>query len=140
MSLKQILGKIKNAIDMFSMLKEGDTVLVGFSGGKDSVVLLHALNFLADEYKISVTALHVNHNIRGEEAKRDLLFCENFCKHNNIDFLSADVNAISFSEENGIGLEEGARILRYNAFNEACANKNIKKISKSPCFFQSYVL
>ncbi len=129
MSLKQILGKIKNAIDTFSMLKEGDTVLVGFSGGKDSVVLLHALNFLADEYKISVTALHVNHNIRGEEAKRDLLFCENFCKVNNIDFLSSDVDAIGFSKENGIGLEEGARILRYNAFNEACTERNIKKIA-----------
>ncbi len=129
MSLKLILDKIKNAINTFSMLKEGDTVLVGFSGGKDSAVLLHALNSLADEYKISVTALHVNHNIRGEEAKRDQLFCEKFCKTNNINFLSADVDAVHFSEENGIGLEEGARILRYNTFNKACTERNIKKIA-----------
>lgn len=129
MSLKQILGKIKNAIDTFSMLNEGDSVLVGFSGGKDSVVLLHALNSLADEYKISVTALHVNHNIRGEEAKRDLMFCENFCKCNNIDFLSADVDAIHFSKKEGIGLEEGARILRYDAFKKACNANGIKKIA-----------
>ena len=129
MSLNTITDKIKKAIHSFSMLKEGDTVLVGFSGGKDSVVLLHVLNSLAAEYKISVTALHVNHNIRGEEAKRDLHFCESFCKHNNIDFLSADVDAVHFSKEKGIGLEEGARILRYNAFNEACTEKNIKKIA-----------
>lgn len=129
MSLKTIKDKIKNAIDTFSMLDKGDTVLVGFSGGKDSVVLLHALNSLADEYNITVTALHVNHNIRGEEAKRDQLFCESFCKQNNISFLSIGVEAIRFSEENGIGLEEGARILRYNAFFNACTEKKIKKIA-----------
>ncbi|MBR5322968.1 MAG: tRNA lysidine(34) synthetase TilS [Clostridia bacterium] len=129
MSLNIIIDKIRNAINSFSMLNKDDTVLVGFSGGKDSVVLLHALNSLADEYKISVTALHVNHNIRGEEAKRDLLFCESFCKDNNIDFLSADVDAVGFSNKNGIGLEEGARILRYNAFKDACTDKNIKKIA-----------
>ena len=80
MSFNQTADKIKKAICDFSMLKEGDSVLVGFSGGKDSLVLLHALHLLSEEYKIKLTALHVNHNIRGKEALRDESFCREYCQ------------------------------------------------------------
>ncbi len=129
MALNTIKDKIKKAINSFSMLEKGDSVLVGFSGGKDSMVLLHALCSLSDEYNISVTALHVNHNIRGEEAKRDMMFCKSFCETNRIDLILTEVDAVEFSQDNKIGLEEGARILRYQAFDKACIQKNIKKIA-----------
>ena len=81
-----ILEKIKYAVDNFSMLEENDSVLVGFSGGKDSVLLLYSLCKLAEQYNISVTAFHVNHNIRGDEAVLDRNFCKDFCEKNNIKF------------------------------------------------------
>lgn len=121
--------KIKKAIDDFCDFKENQSVLVGFSGGKDSVVLLHALNQLSKNYGIKVTALHINHNIRGKEAKQDEEFCREFCTSHNIDFLCKNVYAIDYAEKNKIGLEEAARILRYNAFSEVLKEKNITKIA-----------
>lgn len=129
MSFDTTVNKIKKAIDTFSMFRKGDSVLVGFSGGKDSVVLLHALNSLASFYGITLTALHVNHNIRGDEAMHDQQFCKEFCEKNNIPFVCASVDAVTFSENNKVGLEEGARILRYDAFYNTCRELGISKIA-----------
>ncbi len=124
-----ILKKIEYAIQSFSMLDFGDKILVGFSGGKDSVVLLHALNIISKEYNATVQAFHVNHNIRGQEALHDRNFCESFCQKNGIAFAEASVDAIGFSKEKSIGLEEGARILRYNAFEKYAKENGITKIA-----------
>ena len=121
--------KIKKAIEDFCAFEEKQSVLVGFSGGKDSVVLLHALDRLSKDYGIKVTALHINHNIRGEEAKRDEEFCRDFCNSHHIDFLCKNVYAVDYAEKNKIGLEEAARILRYDAFRATLKEKNATKIA-----------
>ena len=56
-------------------IKRGDSVLVGFSGGPDSVCLLHFLNYLSKEKHFELAALHVNHSLRGAEP----LAAQNFC-------------------------------------------------------------
>ena len=66
-----VLEKVQKAISEYNMLKEGNTVIVGLSGGADSVCLLHVLASLRDEYRLKIIASHVNHGIRGDEAKRD---------------------------------------------------------------------
>ncbi|MBR5313817.1 MAG: tRNA lysidine(34) synthetase TilS [Clostridia bacterium] len=124
-----ILKKIEYAIQSFSMLEKGDKVLVGFSGGKDSVVLLHSLSALSKAYGITLTAFHVNHGIRGQEALRDRDFCEAFCKKHGIPFAEASVDAIRFSKDHRLGLEEGARIIRYCSFESYANEHNITKIA-----------
>ncbi len=98
---------------------KGCRIAVACSGGSDSMALLHCLNKLKGTLSLKLFAIHVNHNIRGNEAKRDEQFVENYCKNNGIGFILKSVNAIEFSKANKQTLEQGARNLRYNAFNEA---------------------
>ncbi len=99
------------------MIEKGDTVIVGLSGGADSVCLTHALNAIKNEYALKLTAAHVNHGIRGAEADRDENFCREFCEKLGIrlEILKADIPALS--RQKGIGEEECGRLVRYEFFN-----------------------
>ena len=70
--------KAKKAIEKYAMLKKGDRVIVGLSGGADSVCLLHFLNSIKNEYNLTIVSAHINHGIRGEEATRDAIFSKTF--------------------------------------------------------------
>ena len=100
-----------------SLIKKGQTVAVAFSGGLDSVCLLHMLYSRSKECGFLVKAVHVNHNIRGVDSDNDQAFCENFCRYLGIELKIFSVDAPSFSMENKFTLEQGARALRYNCFN-----------------------
>ena len=71
---------VLSATKKYDMLSYGDKIVVGLSGGADSVCLTHALVSLRDSLSLEVEAVHVNHGIRGEEALRDEKFCSDFCK------------------------------------------------------------
>ncbi|MBP1591990.1 MAG: hypothetical protein ILP22_08115, partial [Oscillospiraceae bacterium] len=90
-----MLGQILNTIERFGMLEKGDHVVAALSGGADSVCLLLALNELRDELGINVSALHVNHCLRGEESDRDEAFCRDLCERLSVPFVCGrfDVNA-----------------------------------------------
>ena len=73
---EKFLKKIQSTIEKYDMLGKGENVLVGLSGGSDSVCLLVCLMQLG--YKVS--AFHLNHCIRGEESDRDENFCRRLCE------------------------------------------------------------
>lgn len=111
---------------MLNMLREDDAVVVGLSGGADSVVLLHVLLRL---HGGQVFAVHVNHNLRGADSAADEAFVRRLC-HTlgvNLKVYSADVNAHAKGE--GIGIEEAGRRLRQRFFEEACGEFNATKIA-----------
>lgn len=101
-------------------------VLVGFSGGADSVFLTCFLN----EYKrrcngsFKVIALHVNHGIRGDEANRDEEFSKSFAKELVIEFESRFADVPALSKEHGVGTEEAARNARYSIFSEIISSRD----------------
>ena len=103
-----------------SMFTGVDKVVVGFSGGADSVCLLHLLHRFQNEFSYSLTAVHVNHGIRGDEAKRDADFAESFCEENGIPFRLVEIECVKLAEESKVSLEEAGRKARYEAFNELC--------------------
>jgi len=74
-----MLDIIRGTVQRYGMLRQGDCVIAGLSGGADSVALLHALQVLSQEYGIALRAVHVNHCIRGGEADRDQHCCEQLC-------------------------------------------------------------
>ena len=100
-------------------------VLVGFSGGADSVLLLCFLL----EYKkrtnksFPLLAVHVNHGIRGDEALRDETFSKDFASALGIDFDSYSVDVPAISKETGMGIEEAARNARYSIFDDIISSR-----------------
>ena len=109
---------------MEEMLGKG--VLVGLSGGADSVLLLLFLLYYRENYNTSmnVVACHVNHLIRGDEAFRDLEFTRNFCSKYGVELCEVEVDVPSLAKQEALGLEEAARNARYSAFNKIILSRN----------------
>ena len=93
-----------------SLIPEGARVLCAVSGGADSMCLLHWLNNQPD---LTVFVAHYEHGIRGEEALRDAAFVRNWCEKNDIPCTVEHGDVPACAKENGLGLEEAARTLRY---------------------------
>ena len=74
-----MIDKVKSVIHKYDMLTKDSTVVVGVSGGSDSMALLYILYNLKDEFGIKLIAAHVNHGLRGESADRDEKFVSDFC-------------------------------------------------------------
>ena len=113
--------KVRYAIEKYGMLKEGDTAVVGLSGGADSCALLLALLALKESLGITVKACHINHNLRGEESDGDELFVRTLCAERGVQLtvFSIDVHGAAQKHES---TEETARKLRYEKFAEMCRN------------------
>lgn len=106
-------------IQKYSMLpriKNG--VLIGFSGGADSVMALIILKELSRKENFCISCLHVNHGIRGAEADRDERFSAAFCQALEIPFFTEKADVPEYARKRGVSLELGARELRYSKFYE----------------------
>lgn len=110
--------KVLNTLKSHNMLSKGDRVIVALSGGADSVSLLKLLLDLKAELGVTVSAAHVNHNLRGEESLRDEAFVRELCEKENVELFlrSVDVNALC--RECGEGFEAVGRRVRYEFFKE----------------------
>lgn len=108
--------KIWDYMEKHHMLKPGDYVLCGCSGGADSVSLLLLLQEFGEKTEISLEAVCVEHGIRGEESRRDAAFVEKLCRERNILCSVRSVDVPEYAKKCHLGLEEAARILRYEAF------------------------
>ena len=78
-----MLNRVTATVEKYGLLEKGDSVIVALSGGADSTALLSVFVSLKEKYNLSIYAAHINHNIRGDEAKRDENFCKILCKKFN---------------------------------------------------------
>ncbi len=91
-----------------------DTVLIGLSGGADSVALTHALRRLCEEGALAaVYAAHLHHGIRGEAADADEAFCRAFCRELEVPLSVERADVPAYAAAEGQSLEQAARTLRY---------------------------
>ncbi|MBQ7636234.1 MAG: tRNA lysidine(34) synthetase TilS, partial [Lachnospiraceae bacterium] len=111
------------------LLDSGDGVLMGLSGGADSVCLLFMLNSLREEMELTIRAIHINHGIRGEEADRDEAFCKAFCEKLKVPFEAVHADIPALAKEEGLGLEEAGRKFRYDIFKERAKALGLNKIA-----------
>ena len=110
------IDKIKAVIKENELLKDGERVVVGVSGGTDSVCLLLVLKEIMPPE--CITAVHINHGIRGDEATRDEDFVLKLCKRLEIRLEIRRLDVPLFARDNKISEEEAGRILRYRVFEE----------------------
>ena len=118
-------------VKMFCRQKElfspGDKVVIGLSGGADSVCLFLLLTGLAKEYELSLFPVHVNHNLRGAEALADQRFCEDLCRQYGLELTVVSVPVAELAKEKGWTPEEAGRNARYEAFAEIAAKYGCNK-------------
>jgi len=113
-----LLGHVNTAIKKHSMLFEKDRVLIGLSGGPDSVCILHALNNLKDEYKLALYAIYIDHGLRPDEIPSEIEFCKKLCENLGVPFFTKSVDVKSYAKEYGLNKQEAARELRYKMFED----------------------
>ena len=118
-----MIEKVKLTIQKHNMLSAGDSVCVALSGGADSVALLLVLYELSAEFDFSLSAVHVNHLLRGDESDRDENFCRDLCSRLDVPLQVFRKDAASFSHSLGESVETGARKLRYQIFDSLTADK-----------------
>ena len=112
-----------------NIVKSGDKILVGLSGGPDSVCMLNLLCSIRDEEKIEVAAAHINHMLRGEEADKDEEYSKRLCESLGVRFFSKRIDINKYALETGKSSELAGREARYDFFDEIINKINFNKIA-----------
>lgn len=113
-----IAKKIRDYVINNDIIEKGDRIVVGVSGGADSVCLLHWLNSAKEDFGLSIHAVHVHHGIRGAEADEDMRFTEELCASLGVPCDVRKYNVPEYAKEHNMTVEEAGRLLRYRAFEE----------------------
>jgi len=108
------VSEVEHYIVGNGLLAGGEKVIVGVSGGADSVALLDILH----SFKIECVVAHCNFHLRGEESNRDAFFVEELCKKYGLKYERIDFDTETYAEQESISIEMAARELRYNWFEQ----------------------
>ena len=120
--------KVRKTIREFNLIEKNDSIVVGVSGGPDSMTLLSILLKLKEEFHLKIYVAHVNHMLR-ENAIKDEEYVKEFCEKNNIEMFIKKANISEIAQKEKIGLEEAGRNIRYNFFEEVLKNTKSNKIA-----------
>jgi tRNA(Ile)-lysidine synthase len=127
--MTDLINDVRKTIDKYNMLDFGDKVIVGVSGGPDSLCLLHVLKELSGEYGCKLYAAHLNHQFRGEAADRDAAFVDEICAKWGIPAFIEVFDVPAYIKETGLSPEEAGREIRYRLFDRVCERVGGNKIA-----------
>ena len=120
--------KVLKTIKKYNMLQDGDKVVIGVSGGPDSMSLLNSLNNLKEKLNIKIYVAHINHMIR-EEADEETEYVRSFCKKIGVEFFAKRIKVEEEAKKQKIGTEEAGRNIRYEFFEEVAKKVGANKIA-----------
>lgn len=111
------------------LLKKGDGIVLGVSGGADSMAMLHLFYSIREEYGLHLHVVHLNHMFRGKDADNDEQYVKEICDKWNVECFSFRRNVSEIARENRICFEDAGRNERYGLFEEIRINTNSQKIA-----------
>jgi tRNA(Ile)-lysidine synthase len=109
-----LVDKVRESIERHHLLSAGETVVVGVSGGPDSLCLLHVLCRIRAEYGLHLHVVHLHHGLRGAEADADADFVEALAADWDLPCTIGRADVSSLAREHGMAVEEAARRARYS--------------------------
>ncbi len=113
-----ITDRVKNTILNNCLIEKGEHIVIGLSGGPDSVCLFHILSQLKEELGIRLHAVHINHGLRPGAADEDQRYVEGLCEEYHVPCHSYSFDVNRIAKEEGISGEEAGRRVRYQSFFE----------------------
>ena len=125
---KSVEERIFEYCEKHRMLEKGDGVVLGVSGGADSVCLLFALLGLQEKWNLRLHVVHVNHGIRTDAAE-DGAYVKQLCEERGIPFYLYEASVEELAKEHGCSTEEAGRQVRYEAFTQVMQKQKCQKIA-----------
>lgn len=120
---------VERAVRSLGMFRRGDAVLVGASGGPDSMALLHVLMKLRADFGFRLGVAHLNHCLRPGAADRDASFIEALSGRLGLPCFVERIDVRKHRREHGLSLEEAARRVRYDFFKRAATRHGFDKVA-----------
>ena len=120
--------RVFSYIEKYNMIEAGSQVIVGISGGGDSVCLLFLLSRYQKRRPFHLLGIHVNHGIRGQEALRDQEYAKKLCERLGVPFTVYTYSVPAIAQQEKRSLEEAGRMVRRRAFEEKAASLGKKAV------------
>ena len=121
-------SRVLETIKKYNLIQPNDIVVIGVSGGPDSMSLLYILNELKQKLNFEIVVAHINHMIR-EEADEETEYVKSWCERLNVKYYIKKINVIEKSDIEKIGTEEAGRKARYDFFEEVLNEVGANKIA-----------
>lgn len=123
-----VKDKVRELIEYANLFQTGDRVLVGVSGGPDSMCLLHVLLRLRSELGIRLFVAHLDHGLR-PEASREFVFVRSISRKWGLPFYGSRVDTALYRQEKGLSVQAAARLCRYTFFEKAASFFEVNRIA-----------
>jgi tRNA(Ile)-lysidine synthase len=123
------LDQVNRTVDLYHLLEKGDHLIVGVSGGVDSMVLLHVLSTYRQEFALSLVVAHVNHGLRPDESGREADLVQRESERLGLPFEYGQFDVAEFQRATGLSLQDAARRIRYHFFKSLCLKYHARKIA-----------
>ncbi|MGZ3525757.1 MAG: tRNA lysidine(34) synthetase TilS, partial [Thermodesulfobacteriota bacterium] len=124
-----LYNQIKRAIDCHHLVEKGDRLIVGVSGGVDSMVLLHLLNACREAFDLSLIVAHVNHGLRPVESEKEAELVQKEAARLGLPFEYGQFNVKEFQKRGGLSPQDAARRVRFHFFHNLLQKHHAQKIA-----------
>ena len=121
-------NKVIETIKKYGLIQAKDKIVLGVSGGPDSITMLDILRQIREEFDFEIVVAHINHMIR-KEAIQDEEYVKKYCEKNSIEFFVKRIDVMSVANNRKIGTEEAGRFVRYEFFDEILKQTESNKIA-----------